>query len=103
MAKRPPQARLVRAGGQLGAHAATWRKLLGLTAEQLAERAGISRSTLRKVEAGDLGVSIGAYLNVLRALGQLERVVEATDPYETDLGRARADEALPQRVRRSGR
>ena len=99
MAKRPPQARLVRAGKQLGAHVAAWRKLQGLTAEQLAERAGISRPTLSKLESGDLAVTLNTYLNVLRALGQLDQAVQALDPYETDLGRARADEVLPQRVR----
>jgi hypothetical protein len=39
-------------------------------------------------------------LQVARALGQLDRIVAALDPYETDLGRARADALLPQRVRR---
>jgi len=32
-------------------------------------------------------------------LGQLDRLVEALDPYGTDLGRARADQVLPTRVR----
>lgn len=39
------------------------------------------------------------FLGVCRALSSLEAVVEATDPYETDYGRIRADYALPQRVR----
>ncbi len=41
------------------------------------------------------------FLNVTRVLGVLDRVVTALDPYETDLGRARADQRLPERVRRS--
>ena len=40
-----------------------------LSAEQVAERAGISRSTLNFIEKGYEGVSIGYYLNVLRVLG----------------------------------
>lgn len=103
MAKRPPQARLVRAGKQLGSHVAAWRKLQNLTAEQLAERAGINRATISRLESGDLGVTLSTYLNVLRALGQMDRAVQVLDPYETDLGRARADEVLPQRVRGPGR
>lgn len=87
----------------MGTHIAAWRKLQNLTAEQLAERAGITRPTLSKLEAGDLGVTLSTYLNVLRALGQLDRAIEAIDPYETDLGRARADDVLPQRVRGRGR
>jgi hypothetical protein len=30
----------------------------------------------------------------------LDQLVRSLDPYETELGRARADEILPQRVRR---
>lgn len=40
-----------------------------LSAEQVAERAGISRSTLNFIEKGYEGVSIGSYLNVLKVLG----------------------------------
>jgi len=40
-----------------------------LSAEQVAERAGIGRSTLIKIEKGDQGVAIGAYLKVLFVLG----------------------------------
>lgn len=84
----------------IGDQLTTWRKLRGLTAQQVAERAGISRVTLRKIEQGKLNVSLEAFLNVTRALGVLESVVKATDPYETDLGRIRSDETLPKRVRR---
>ncbi|MHA7129223.1 helix-turn-helix domain-containing protein [Algoriphagus namhaensis] len=40
-----------------------------LSSEQVAERAGIGRSTLVKIEQGHPGVGIGNYLNVLRVLG----------------------------------
>ncbi len=33
----------------IGEQLVTWRKLLGLTAEQVADRAGISRNTLREI------------------------------------------------------
>lgn len=42
------------------------RKLSG---EQVAERAGIGRSTLIKIEKGHSGASIGHVLNVMRVLG----------------------------------
>jgi transcriptional regulator with XRE-family HTH domain len=45
------------------------RKLSG---EQVAERAGMGRSTLIKIEKGHPGVSIGYYLSVFMVLG-LER------------------------------
>ncbi len=40
-----------------------------LSAEQVAERAGISRPTLAAIERGEPGVGIGNYLEVLRVLG----------------------------------
>jgi transcriptional regulator with XRE-family HTH domain len=83
----------------IGEQFVAWRKLQGLTAVQVSERAGISRNTLRRIEIGDAGVGLDVFLSVARALGVLDAVVTATDPYETDLGRARADEALPKRVR----
>jgi transcriptional regulator with XRE-family HTH domain len=94
-----PSARVNAAAGTIGEQLVAWRKLQGLTTVQVSERAGISRNTLRRVETGDTGVSMQAFLGVARALGVLEAVVTATDPYETDLGRARADETLPKRVR----
>jgi transcriptional regulator with XRE-family HTH domain len=97
---RPVPARTRLAAQRIGAHVAAWRKLQGLTAEQVADRAGLSRGTLRRLENGETSVGLDVLLNVARVLGALDRVVEALDPYETDLGRARADEALPKRVRR---
>lgn len=40
-----------------------------LTTSQIAERAGIARTTLVKIEKGDEGVSMGAYFRVLLTLG----------------------------------
>ena len=88
------------AAQRIGAHLTAWRKLQSLTAEQVADRAGISRTTLRHLERGETTVGLEAFLNVARVLGTLDRLVDALDPYETDLGRARADQALPKRVRR---
>jgi transcriptional regulator with XRE-family HTH domain len=78
---------------------AAWRKLRGLTQAQLADRAGVSRDTLSRLEGGDGGVSIENLLRVLRGLGVLDSLPKALDPYETDIGRLRSDERLPQRVR----
>jgi transcriptional regulator with XRE-family HTH domain len=96
---RPVSVKVRRAVEQMGEQVATWRKLQGLTAEQLAQRAGITRGTLRRLEHGEAGVGLDVFLAVTQALGQLDGVVKALDPYETDLGRARADWNLPRRVR----
>jgi transcriptional regulator with XRE-family HTH domain len=83
----------------LGERVSTWRKLQRLTAAQVAERAGISRDTLRSIEQGKGTASTENLLRVLRILGILDSVLDAADPYQTDVGRLRADEILPKRVR----
>ena len=75
-----------------------WRKLRGLTQAQLADRAGVSVSTLRRLERGDGGVTLENTLRVLRGLGILDGFSRALDPYESDIGRLRSDERLPRRV-----
>jgi len=54
---------------QMGENIKLARKRRKLTAVQVAERAGIARSTLYLVEKGDTSVAMGAYFNVLRVLG----------------------------------
>lgn len=44
-----------------------------LSVELVAERAGISRTTLWKVEKGDSSVAIGYYAAVLHALGNMDK------------------------------
>jgi transcriptional regulator with XRE-family HTH domain len=88
------------AGAQrrMGEDLATWRKLRQLTAAQVADRAGISRYTVMRLEGGE-GASLENLLRVARALGVLDMLTAALDPYATDLGRLRAQESLPERVR----
>lgn len=96
--RRTPPA-IKRATRGLSEDVAAWRKLRGLTQAQLADRAGISRATLARFEQGDGGIGLETLLRVLRALGILENLTRALDPYESDVGRLRSGEALPQRVR----
>jgi transcriptional regulator with XRE-family HTH domain len=77
----------------------TWRKLRGLTQAQLADRAGISRDTLSRLENGAGGVSLETLVRTLRALGLLDALVDAFDPHRSAIGRMRSDEELPKRVR----
>lgn len=53
----------------LGENIKLARKRRKLTTIQVAERAGIDRTTLYQVERGNPSVSMGAYFNVLRVLG----------------------------------
>src|SRR5258706_14691614 len=54
---------------QLGDRLKRLRKARGLGTVEMAKRAGISRTTLSSVEAGDPGPSIGTYLRVMSVLG----------------------------------
>jgi transcriptional regulator with XRE-family HTH domain len=64
-----------------------------------AERAGISRTTLTKIERGDEGVSIGAYARVVFTLGMLERLSQLIDSRFDTLGLDLESEHLPKRIR----
>ena len=57
------------------------------SAELVAKRAGISRTTLYKVERGDPAVTVGAYLRVLAVYG-----------LTGDLDRLAADDVLGRRL-----
>lgn len=54
---------------QLGDRLRRLRKAQRLGTVELAERAGITRNTLRAVESGDPGTAIGTYLRVMSILG----------------------------------
>jgi transcriptional regulator with XRE-family HTH domain len=70
-----------------------------LTAKQVAERAGMAPMTLRSLERGGSGVTIGAYLAVMQVLG-VERDLDLLAQQDT-LGRELQDARLPARHERS--
>jgi transcriptional regulator with XRE-family HTH domain len=91
--------RIDRQLAEFGEHVRGWRMVLGLTAQQVSERAGITRDTLRKIETGDASVGFSNVAQVLRALGVLDQVVEAVDPLGSDIGRLRAGSLAKKRAR----
>ena len=69
-----------------------------LSAELVAERAGISRMTLSNIEKGSPSVAIGSYAAVLHALNGMDKdlLLVAKDD---ELGRKLQDLGLPTRCR----
>lgn len=84
----PRLARLLRG---LGEHIRRARLRRAYTAETVAQRAGISRKTLYRVERGDPAVALGIYARVLQALG-----------LEGDLGRVATDDELGRKLQDAG-
>lgn len=91
--------RIDRQIADFGEHVRGWRMVLGLTAQQVAERADITRDTLRKIESGNPNVSFTNVAQVLRALGVLDQAVKAIDPLGSDIGRLRAGNLTKKRAR----
>lgn len=69
-----------------------------LTQGQLAERAGIARRTVARLEQGDPGIALGSALEVLAVLeaGWPEALVDVVETDEP--GRVLEDARLPSRV-----
>jgi len=93
------QSHTLRTSQRVGEHLRTWRLLLGLSAKQVSERAGISVTTLSRLENGDAKMNYTTFLEVVRSLGLSDSLDKALDPWESDLGRARAKLTLPKRIR----
>lgn len=83
----PPFAAAARQLEALGERLRLARKRRRIPGVLMAQRVGISRDTLNRVEKGDPAVSLGTYLRVLRVLG-LDR----------DLDRIAADDALGRKL-----
>jgi transcriptional regulator with XRE-family HTH domain len=88
-----------RALAKLGDDIRTARIRRRITTTIVAERAFIDRKTLRRVERGDPGVSLGIYAIVLFVLGLTDRLAELADVRTDQVGLQLEEEQLPQRVR----
>ena len=88
---------LERIFAQIGENIRLARLRRRFSAEIVAQRAGITRNTLRAIERGNTSVSMGAYANVLNSLGLEEDLnLVARDDV---LGRKLQDAGLPTKAR----
>ena len=92
----PSQKRLLQTLGEQIRYARLRRDL---TTVQIAERAGIARTTLVKIERGDEGVALGQYYRVLIALGLGNDITLFAK--DEELGRKLQDAKLEVRERAS--
>lgn len=84
---------------KLGADIRDARLRRRLSTTLAGERAFLNRKTLRKIENGDAGVSMGAYASLLFVLGMTDRLGDLADARFDRVGLALEEERLPKRVR----
>ncbi len=90
---------VIKALQKLGQDINDARRRRRITVELMAQRAGLSRSTIGKIERGDPTTSMGGYGAVLFVLGMHRRLSDVVDSMHDLVGRRLEDENLPQRVR----
>jgi len=88
-----------RALAKLGADIRNARLRRRITTTMMAERAFITRPTLRKVERGDPGVSLGIYATIMFVLGLTPRLADMADIKADEVGLQLDEDRLPKRIR----
>ena len=74
------------------------RRRRRIPVQLMAERAGLSKGTIGKIEKGDSTTSIGGYAAVLFILGMTDRLRDLADATHDLTGRRLEEERLPKRV-----
>lgn len=88
-----------RAISDLGQDLRTARVRRRMTIDDMADRAGVNRKTIMKIEKGDASVSLSVLGSVLLVLGEEKRLAALLDPGKDDTAILMDQERLPQRVR----
>lgn len=88
-----------RALRQLGKDINAARRRRRITMQLMAERAGLGRSTIGRIEKGDPTVSMGGYASVIFVLGMTDRLNTLIEASSDLVGLGLQDEELPKRIR----
>ena len=86
---------------KLGSDIAHARRARKLSTLDMADRMGVDRGTLRRLENGDSGVSLNTLAMALHALGMLDRIADLADRATDDIGLTAAYSAVPKRISKS--
>jgi len=87
----------------LGEHISIARKRRRMTIRRLAEAASVTAETVRRLEKGEPGVSVGTLAMVLLVLEGSGRLGSLLDPSTDDIGIIISVNDLPKRVREKGK
>ena len=88
-----------RAIRKLGSDLSLARRRRHISQASLAERTGVSLSTIRRMEKGDPRVPIHFFARALHVFGELAALERLLDTAKDDIGLTLMDEQLPKRVR----
>lgn len=88
---------------KLGDNINVARRRRGISQDDMAQRCRISINTLKKLESGDPGVSIGTFATAMMVLGANEEVGQLLDQSMDEQGLLLDKAALPQRIRKKSR
>jgi len=87
----------------LGENIAIARKRRRMTIRRLAEAVSVTPETIRRLEKGAPGISIGTLSMVLLVLGERGRLGNLLAPSTDDIGEIISVHDLPKRVREKGK
>ncbi len=88
---------------RLGENLKTARKRRRISEARMADLALVSRDTIRRLEAGNEGVSLGVLASALWALGLDADLAKVADPARDLHGQSLEKMYLPQRIREKKR
>jgi transcriptional regulator with XRE-family HTH domain len=92
--------RIVRAIAKLGEDISYARRVRRIGAEDFAQRIGISRATLHRLESGDPGVALSTLAMALHAIGKLDALSEIADPANDHVAMMQMKDDAPKRIGR---
>ena len=84
---------------KLGGDIRDARKRRGITVQLMAERMGVTRVTVAKIERGEPNTSMGNYTMALYILGKADELEMLLDRTHDSLGLDKKKKKLPKRVR----
>ena len=97
--KAPMPLPVKRAVMKFGRDLSLARRRRRFSQESMAERIGISVSSLRRLEKGDPTLSWGTIARAMYVLGEIEKLNQLLDTANDDIGLVLMDEQLPRRIR----
>ncbi|NJS35780.1 MAG: helix-turn-helix transcriptional regulator [Brachymonas sp.] len=85
----------------LAADVSRARRRRRISQQELADRAGLSLNTIKRLESGDGASQLQAFARVMAIVGDVHKLATLLDTAQDDVGLLLMDEQLPQRVRKS--